>query len=79
MSMPEDELPPLPSNGKELLITPEIQVRPSLSLGTPAPQPYRPGELLTRAQPILFDQRPCHTHVLGNRKEIQLRPAKHCK
>jgi hypothetical protein len=35
-------LPPLRSNGKELLITPEIQVRPSLSLGTPAPQPYLP-------------------------------------
>jgi len=35
-------LPPWQSAGQELVLTPEIQVRPSLTLGTPAPQPYRP-------------------------------------
>ena len=32
---------PLRSEGKELIITPEIQVRPSISLGTAPQEPYR--------------------------------------
>ena len=35
-------LPPWHSTGKELVLTPEIQVRPTLTLGAPAPAPYRP-------------------------------------
>jgi hypothetical protein len=35
-------LAPLHSSGKELLVTPEIQVRPALSLGAPGPVAYRP-------------------------------------
>jgi hypothetical protein len=42
-------------------------------------QPYGPGKLLTRSQMVLLNEPARDAYVLGDRQEVQFRPAQHCE